>query len=477
MTVRTRFAPSPTGFMHIGNLRTGLYAYLFAKRMGGDFILRIEDTDRTRYVEGAVETVYKTLQIAGLQHDEGPDKDKGYGPYIQSQRMGLYKEYADLLVERGNAYYCFCDEERLATLKDDNGIKKYDGHCRELTKQEVAERISQGLPYVIRHKVPKTDGVGSYVDAVYGEISVAYKEMDDIILIKSDGMPTYNFANVIDDHLMNITHVLRGCEYLSSTPQYNLIYEGFGWDKPSYAHLPHIMRDAHHKLSKRHGDANFEDFFNKGFLPEAIVNYIALLGWSPEGNQEKLSLKELEEQFSLERINKSSAVFDEAKMRWLNSEYIKELSDEKFAELITPYLDNSSAVGYDYSLLAPLLKTRVEILSDVVDKVAFLNEWEGFDLELLVNAKQKCDKEIAQTVIREALPIFSAEVYDGSAMFAELTALAERLAIKKNAVLWAVRIALTGATSTPGGATEMAILLGRDRCLERLTRTLERLDG
>ncbi len=477
MKVRTRFAPSPTGFMHIGNLRTGLYAYLFAKRMGGDFVLRIEDTDRTRYVEGAVETVYKTLAIAGLQHDEGPDKDGGCGPYIQSERMGMYKEYAELLVERGNAYYCFCDGERLSSLKDDNGIKKYDGHCRELSKDEVASKLSQGLPYVIRHKVPHTDQVGRYVDAVYGEISVAYKEMDDIILIKSDGMPTYNFANVIDDHLMGITHVLRGCEYLSSTPQYNLIYEGFGWDTPAYAHLPHIMRDAQHKLSKRHGDANFEDFYQKGFLPEAIVNYIALLGWSPEGNEEKLSLKELEEQFCLERINKSSAVFDEVKMRWLNSEYIKALSDEEFVRLATPYLDNSAARGYDYNMLAPLLKTRVETLSDIAEKVEFLDRWDGFDLELLVNAKQKCDKDVAKVVISEALPIFDKDNYDGTAMFEELASLATRLEIKKNAVLWAVRIALTGAQSTPGGATEMAILLGRDRCVERLTATLERLNG
>ncbi len=477
MTVRTRFAPSPTGFMHIGNLRTGLYAYLFAKHNNGDFILRIEDTDRTRYVEGAVETVYKTLKIAGLNHDEGPDKDNGYGPYIQSERMGLYKQYAQLLVERGNAYYCFCDGERLNSLKDDNGIKKYDGHCRDLSKEEVEEQLQKGTPYVIRHKVPHTDEVGVYVDAVYGEISVAYKEMDDIILLKSDGMPTYNFANVIDDHLMGITHVLRGCEYLSATPQYNLIYQGFGWETPSYAHLPHIMRDAHHKLSKRHGDANFEDFYEKGFLPEAIVNYIALLGWSPESNQEKLSLKELEEQFSLDRINKSPAVFDEAKMRWLNGEYIKALDDDAFLQLAKPYLDDSAAKDYDYNAIAPLLKTRVEVLSDIKEKVDFLSQWEDFDLELLNNQKQKCDKDISKTILAAAMPIFTADNYVSSDMFAQLSALAEQLGVKKNAVLWAVRIALTGAQSTPGGATEMAVILGRDRCIARLNKVLERLDG
>ncbi len=475
--VRTRFAPSPTGFMHIGNLRSGLYAYLFAKKNGGDFVLRIEDTDRTRYVEGAVETVYRTLKLAGLEHDEGPDKDKGYGPYIQSERMGLYKEYADLLVDRGAAYYCFCDEERLSTLKNEDGIKHYDGHCRDIPVEEARRRIANGEPYVVRHKVPHTDQVGTYVDAVYGEIKVAYKEMDDIILLKSDGMPTYNFANVVDDHLMKISHVLRGCEYLSSTPQYNLIYEGFGWETPSYAHLPHIMKDAHHKLSKRNGDANFEDFYNKGYLPEAIVNYIALLGWSPEGNQEKLSLKELEQQFTLDRINKSPAMFDNDKMRWLNGEYIKELSDEKFLEMATPWLDQSVAKGMNYEMLASLLKTRVEIFADIPEKVSFLSEFDNFDLSLFENQKQKSSVEVAKNTIGEIIEVFENTPFTSSDLFAGLVALSEKLQIKKNAILWVARIALTGAQSTPGGATEMAIVLGKENSIARLKIVKERLDA
>lgn len=474
--VRTRFAPSPTGFMHIGNLRSGLYAYLFAKKNGGDFVLRIEDTDRTRYVEGAVETVYRTLKIAGIEHDEGPDKDKGYGPYIQSERMGLYKEYADLLVDRGAAYYCFCDEERLSTLKNADGIKHYDGHCRDIPVEEARKRIAAGEPYVVRHKVPHTDGVGKYTDAVYGEISVAYKEMDDIILLKSDGMPTYNFANVVDDHLMEISHVLRGCEYLSSTPQYNLIYEGFGWETPSYAHLPHIMKDAHHKLSKRNGDANFEDFYSKGYLPEAIVNYIALLGWSPEGNEEKLSLKELEEQFTLERINNSPAMFDNDKMKWLNGEYVKALSDEEFLSLASPWLENSAAKNCNLEELAKLLKTRVEILSEIPEKVVFLDDFDDFSLELFNNPKQKSSIEVAASTIGEIIDVFSSTPCVSEDLFAALVALSEKLAIKKNAILWVTRIALTGAQSTPGGATEMAVVLGKEESLRRLNKVRERLN-
>lgn len=474
--IRTRFAPSPTGFMHIGNLRSGLYAYLYAKSQGGDFILRIEDTDRTRYVEGAVDAIYRTLKLAGIEHDEGPDRDGGYGPYIQSERRDLYKKYAEILVERGAAYYCFCDEERLESLKNEDGIKRYDGRCRNLSREEVAERLSKGEPYVIRHKVP-SEGVGRYTDAVYGEIEVAYKEMDDIVLLKTDGMPTYNFANVVDDHLMNINCVIRGCEYLSTTPQYNLIYEGFGWQPPKYAHLPHIMRDQHHKLSKRYGDANFEDFYHKGYLPEAIVNYVALLGWSPKGNEEKLSMADLREQFSFDGVGKSPAIFDGAKMKWLNGEYIRALSDEEFGKLATPWFEESAAKGLDYALLAHLLKARVEILSEIPEKVEFLKEWEGFDLALFENQKQKCDKNVAKTVISEAIPLFKQSEWDSQALFAELTNLAEKLGVKKNAVLWAVRIALTGAQSTPGGATEMAILLGRETSVKRLEDVLKRLDA
>lgn len=474
--VRTRFAPSPTGFMHIGNLRSGLYAYLYAKSRGGDFVLRIEDTDRTRYVEGAVEAIYRTLKLAGIEHDEGPDRDGGYGPYIQSERREIYKKYAEILVERGAAYYCFCDEERLETLKNEDGIKRYDGHCRNLSKEEVEAKLKKGEPYVIRHKVP-SEGAGKYIDAVYGEIEVQYKEMDDIVLLKSDGMPTYNFANVVDDHLMNINCVIRGCEYLSTTPQYNLIYEGFGWNPPEYAHLPHIMRDQHHKLSKRNGDANFEDFYHKGYLPEAIVNYVALLGWSPKGNEEKLSMAELIEQFSFDGVGKSPAIFDGAKMKWLNGEYIRALTDEEFEKLAEPWFEESAAKGLNYALLAHLLKARVEILSEIPEKVEFLKEWEGFDLNLLDNQKQKCDKSVAKTILSEVLPIIKTCEWDSSAMFAELAALSEKLGIKKNAVLWAVRIALTGAASTPGGATEMAVLIGRETSVSRIEEVLRRLDA
>ena len=364
MKVRTRFAPSPTGFMHIGNLRTALYAYLYAKHNGGDFILRIEDTDRERFVEGAIDVIYSTLKKSGIEHDEGPDKDGGVGPYVQSERKDLYKKYAEELVARGGAYYCFCDKERLAGLTDDKGVRKYDKHCLHLSKEEVAAKLAAGVPYVIRQNIPE-EGMTEYEDMVYGTIRVPCADMEDEVLLKSDGMPTYNFANVVDDHLMKISHVIRGNEYLSSTPKYNLMYDAFGWERPRYMHLPPIMKDAQRKLSKRYGDANFEDFIAKGYLPEAIVNYIALLGWAPKSNQEKMTLNELIELFDESGVNKSPSVFDEVKMKWLNGLYIKEMPEEEFLREATPWFEKSAAKGYDYALLAKLLQGRIEIFGEI----------------------------------------------------------------------------------------------------------------
>lgn len=473
MKVRTRFAPSPTGFMHIGNLRTALYAYLYAKNNGGDFILRIEDTDSARYVDGAVDLIYSTLKKAGIEHDEGPDKDKGKGPYVQSERKPLYKKYAELLVERGGAYYCFCDKERLESLKDENGVCRYDKHCMHLPKEEVEARIAAGEPYVIRQNIP-TEGVSTYHDMVYGEITVPNADMEDGILLKSDGMPTYNFANVVDDHLMEISHVIRGTEYLSSTPKYNLMYDAFGWERPLYMHLPPIMKDAHRKLSKRYGDANFEDFVQKGYLTEAIVNYIALLGWSPKGNEEKMTLAELTEHFDVSGISKSGSIFDEAKMRWLNGLYIRELSDEKFLELATPYFENSVIKGkYDYALFASLLKPRVEILSEIPDAVAFIEEFEKYDLALYEHKKMKTNAEVALNALKVAYDALSScDDFSISGITEALTTASENAGIKKGQVLFCTRLALTGKASTPGGAYEIATLLGKEESLNRLSQSI-----
>ena len=473
MKVRTRFAPSPTGFMHIGNLRTALYAYLFAKHNGGDFILRIEDTDSARYVEGAVDLIYSTLKKAGIEHDEGPDKDGGKGPYVQSERKSIYKKYAELLVERGGAYYCFCNKERLESLKDENGVCRYDKHCLSLSKEEIKARIEAGEPYVIRQNIP-TEGVSAYHDMVYGEITVPNADMEDGILLKSDGMPTYNFANVVDDHLMEITHVIRGTEYLSSTPKYNLMYDAFGWERPLYMHLPPIMKDAHRKLSKRYGDANFEDFVGKGYLTEAIVNYIALLGWSPKGNEEKMSLSELIELFDVDGISKSGSIFDEAKMRWLNGLYIRELSDEKFLEYATPYFENSVIKGkYDYALFASLLKPRTEILSEIPAEVAFIEDFHRYDLALYEHKKMKTDISVAKRAVDIALRALSdCDDFSIPGITEALTVASEREGIKKGQVLFCTRLAVTGKASTPGGAYEIAALLGKEKTLSRLKQSL-----
>ena len=467
--VRTRFAPSPTGYLHIGGLRTALYGYLFAKQRGGDFILRIEDTDAGRYVDGSVQIIYDTMRDSGIMYDEGPDVGGDYGPYIQSERKAIYAEYAKKLVELGGAYYCFCTPERIASLKDEEGNVRYDKHCLKLPKEEVEQRIARGEPYVIRQNVPET-GTGTYHDLVYGDISVDYKDIEDGILIKSDGMPTYNFANVIDDYLMGITHVIRGTEYLSSTPKYNLMYDAFGWRRPVYIHLPPIMKDAQHKLSKRNGDAGYEDFVNKGYIKQAIVNYIALLGWSPKSNVEKMSLVELVEHFSLDGISKSPSIFDETKMKWLSGEYIKELSFEEFKKLALPFLKKSPAYGkFDEDKLLNLVKTRVQILSEIPEKLDFITDFKEFDLELFVNEKQKASVELAKEIlpkIKERL--FTLTDFTNAALFETLVLLSTELGVKKQALLWVARIAITGKAATAGGATEIAEVLGKAETLRRI---------
>ncbi len=477
MKVRTRFAPSPTGFMHIGNLRTALYAYLFAKHNDGDFILRIEDTDQERYVEGAVDLIYSTLKKAGIEHDEGPDKDKGFGPYVQSERKPLYKEYAEKLVELGGAYYCFCSKERLDSLADENGVRKYDKHCLHLSKEEVQKKLAAGEPYVIRQNIPP-EGQSSYEDMVYGRITVDFEDLEDQILLKSDGMPTYNFANVVDDHLMGITHVIRGTEYLSSTPKYNLMYDAFGWERPQYMHLPPIMKDQTRKLSKRYGDANFEDFLKKGFLPEAIVNYIALLGWSPKNNTEKMTMQELIDSFNVEGINKSASIFDEVKMRWLNGQYIRELSDEKFDELAFPYFEQSKVKGrYDYKKLGRILKGRVETFGDIPEAVSFLAEYGEFDTKLFENKKSKSDESTAKTCLEAAISVMNdIKEWNNDSLFETFGGLCEGLGVKKNTMFWAIRVAISGRDVTPGGATELADVLGREETEKRMKFALSLLN-
>lgn len=475
-TVRTRFAPSPTGFMHIGNLRTGLYAYLFARKNNGKFILRIEDTDQERKVEGAIEMVYRTLATAGITYDEGPDKDGGVGPYIQTERMDIYKEYAKKLVELGGAYYCFCDKERLESLQGEGGVHTYDKHCRNLSKEEVERRLAAGESYVIRQKVPE-GVVSSYDDMVFGTISVDTADIEDGILLKSDGLPTYNFANVVDDHLMGITHVIRGTEYLSSTPKYNLIYDAFGWERPKYMHLPPIMKDATRKLSKRFGDANFEDFIAKGYLPEAVVNYIALLGWCPKDNKEKMSMQEMIEEFDVSGISHSSSIFDEAKMCWLNGEYLKAMSAEDFEKVATPWIEKAiNGRDYDVKELALLMQTRVDILSEIPEKLAFLNEFGEHDLAMYEHQKMKVDREVAKRALGVAIAALEDfNDWSADAIKEQIKAKSEEEGIKSGQVMFTMRVALTGAPVTPGGAIEMAVVLRKDETLRRMKYSLSLL--
>ncbi len=478
MKVRTRFAPSPTGFMHIGNLRTALYSYLFARHHGGEFILRIEDTDRERFVEGAVDLVYRTMDTVGFKIDESPVHGGEFGPYVQSERKDIYKEYAHKLVELGGAYYCFCDKERLESLTDENGNRKYDKHCLKLTKEEIEEKLKAGVPYVIRQNIPES-GMTSYQDLVYGQIDVDCADLEDNVLLKSDGMPTYNFANVVDDHLMQITHVTRGNEYLSSTPKYNLIYKSFGWEPPKYIHLPPIMKDAQRKLSKRYGDANFEDFIAKGYLPEAIVNYIALLGWAPKSDIEKMDIDTLTELFDVDGISKSGSIFDEAKMKWLNSLYIKELSPERFSELAKPWYEKSVIAGkYDYEKWNVLLQSRVEVLSDILDKVAFIEEFGDYDLELFYHKKLKADASMGLVALKGAKEAFETiEDFSEENVSLVLAEKAEAMGMKKGQMLWSVRVGLTGAAVTPGGAVEMAGILGKEKSLERLDYSIKMIEN
>ncbi|MBO4554277.1 MAG: glutamate--tRNA ligase [Clostridia bacterium] len=474
--VRTRFAPSPTGFMHIGNLRTGLYAYLFARKHGGKFVLRIEDTDQERKVEGAVEMIYRTLETAGLDYDEGPDKDGGYGPYVQTERMSLYKEYAEKLVELGGAYYCFCTKERLESLADENGVHTYDKHCRNLSKEEVARRLAAGEPYVIRQKVPE-NAVSSYEDMVFGEISVDTADIEDGVLLKSDGLPTYNFANVVDDHLMKISHVIRGTEYLSSTPKYNLMYDAFGWERPKYMHLPPIMKDATRKLSKRFGDANFEDFIAKGYLPEAVVNYIALLGWCPKDNREKMTVEEMIEAFDVDGISHSSSIFDEAKMRWLNGEYLKAMTPEEFYAVAKPWIEKGLK-GHDFDLkeIASLMQTRIDVLGDIPEKIAFLNEFGEYDLNMYVHQKMKVDLDVAKKAVRVAIDALeNFDDWTDEAIKERIKSAAEEAGMKGGQVMFSMRVALSGAPVTPGGAIELAKVLGKEESLRRMKFSLELL--
>lgn len=477
MKVRTRFAPSPTGFMHLGGMRTALYCYLYARKNGGDFILRIEDTDQERFVEGATEVIYSSLKEGGMTYDEGPDVGGNYGPYIQSQRKEIYQKYAKELIEKGGAYYCFCTKERLETLKDDLGNTRYDKHCLNLSKEEIEQKLRDGVPYVIRQNIPKV-GVGTYEDAVYGTISVDFSELEDNILIKTDGLPTYNFANVIDDHLMGITHVIRGSEYLSSTPKYNLMYDAFGWERPCYIHLPPIMKDATRKLSKRYGDANFDDFVKKGYLPQAIVNYIALLGWCPKDNSEKMTMDEMIEKFSLDGVSKSPAIFDDVKLRWLNGEYLKAMTDEEFYNVAKPYIE-ASKVGtkYDNRLIAPLLKTRIEILSEIPDKINFLEEFEEYSLDLYYHKKMKTDKEMAKVVVPLIYKTLeSIDTFDHDTIYTSLSNCAQENGYKSGQVLGIARVALSGKEVTPGGSVELAQILGKQESLRRLQFSIDLLN-
>ena len=478
--VRTRFAPSPTGRMHVGNLRTALYAYLIAKHEGGDFLLRIEDTDQERYVEGAVDIIYHTLAETGLIHDEGPDKDGGCGPYVQSERQaaGIYMKYAKELVEKGKAYYCFCDKERLESLKQEVAGKEiivYDKHCLHLSKEEVEANLAAGKPFVIRQNTP-TEGTTRFVDEIYGVIEVPNAELDDMILIKSDGYPTYNFANVVDDHLMGITHVVRGNEYLSSAPKYNLLYEAFGWDVPVYVHCPLITNEEHKKLSKRSGHSSYEDLIDQGFLTEAVVNYVALLGWCPTDNREIFSLPELVEAFDYHHMSKSPAVFDINKLKWMNGEYIKAMDFDKFYERALPILKETIHRDLDLKKIAGMVKTRIEVFPDIKDLVDFFEAGPEYDSSMYVHKKMKTTEESSLTVLQEILPVLeSQEDYSNDALYETLVAFAKEKGYKNGYVLWPIRTALSGKQMTPAGATEILEVLGKEESIKRIQAAIEKL--
>lgn len=481
--IRTRFAPSPTGRMHVGNLRTALYAYLITKHEGGDFLLRIEDTDQERFVEGALDLIYKTMTEAGLVHDEGPDKDGGYGPYVQSERMktGIYLEYAKQLVEKGEAYYCFCTKERLEKLHQEAEAKgeaaaKYDKHCLSLSKEEVEEKLAAGVPYVIRQNNP-VEGETSFDDVIYGTITAPNEELDDMVLIKADGYPTYNFANVVDDHLMEITHVVRGNEYLSSAPKYNRLYKAFGWEVPVYIHCPLITDENHKKLAKRSGASSFEDLAEAGFLPEAIVNFVALLGWSPVDDKEIYSLQELIEAFDYRRISKSPAVFDMVKLRWMNGEYIKAMENERYYEYALPVIRETIHRDLDLKKIADLVKTRIEVFPDITEKIDFFEELPEYDVAMYTHKKMKTNSENSLEVLMEMLPLFE-ELEDYSIPAIEKTAMDYVAAkgCKNGLALWPLRTAVSGKQMTPGGAYEIMEILGKEESLKRIRKGIELLN-
>lgn len=479
--IRTRFAPSPTGYMHVGNLRTALYAYLIAKHEDGDFILRIEDTDQERLVEGAVDIIYNTLKETGLTHDEGPDVGGPVGPYIQSERKDIYLEYAKKLVEKGEAYYCFCSKDRLDMLKENaEALKrpfKYDKHCAHLSKEEIEENLAKGIPYVIRQNNPTT-GTTTFVDVIYGKISVDNSELEDMILIKSDGLPTYNFANVVDDHLMGITHVVRGNEYLSSSPKYNRLYEAFEWDVPVYVHCPPIMKDQHNKLSKRNGDASFGDLLEKGYLKEAVLNYIALLGWNDGSNEEIFTLEELIKKFDYKDISKSPAIFDNAKLKWMNGEYIRKLSLDEFHELAMEQYKKVLHKDFDFKFISELLHTRCELLNDIPEQIDFLEELPEYTTDLYVHKKMKSTVETSLENLEKVLPVLESideKDWTMDTIHDKVFELIKSLEIKNGQMLWPIRTALSGKSFTPGGAFEIAILIGKEESLKRMHKGIELL--
>ena len=480
--VRTRFAPSPTGRMHVGNLRTALYAYLIAKHEGGDFLLRIEDTDQERFVEGAVDIINRTLEKTGLIHDEGPDKDGGCGPYVQSERhkTGIYMEYAKKLIDKGEAYYCFCDKERLESLKQEVAGKEimvYDKHCLHLSKEEVEEKLASGIPYVIRQNNP-TEGTTTFHDDIYGDISVDNAELDDMVLIKSDGYPTYNFANVVDDHLMGITHVVRGNEYLSSSPKYNRLYEAFGWEVPTYVHCPLITDEEHKKLSKRSGHSSFEDLLEQGFVTEAVVNYVALLGWSPEENREIYSLEELVKAFDYRHMSKSPAVFDMTKLKWMNGEYIKAMDFDAFYEKALPFIKETIHRDVDVRKIAEMVKTRIEIFPDIPALIDFFEAVPEYDVAMYTHKKMKTNAQTSLTVLKEVLPVLEAqEDYSNDALYGRLVEFVKEKGYKNGYVMWPIRTAVSGKQMTPAGATEIMEVIGKEESLARIRSAIEKLEA
>lgn len=478
--VRTRFAPSPTGYMHIGNLRTALFTYLIAKKNGGDFILRIEDTDRERYVEGAVDVIYNTLRDVGLNWDEGPDIGGPVGPYIQSERMGMFKQYAEELVKKGEAYYCFCDKDRLAELRDiqqASGLTPmYDRHCRDLKPEEIQKNLDAGIPYVIRQKIP-TEGTTTFHDEIYGDITVENSTLDDQILLKADGMPTYNFANVVDDHLMGITHVVRGNEYLASAPKYELLYRAFSWEVPKYIHVEHIMKDKQHKLAKRDGDASYQDLMQKGYLKEAVLNYIALLGWAPKGEEEIFSLDELIKEFDISGLSKAPAIFDPMKLKAINGKYIKALTPEKFAEYAIPYIKQSvKREDVDLNKIASLLQARTEVFTDIPEQVDFIDALPQYENSLYCHKKMKTDETTSLDALKKSLPVLEGiEDWTEENIHNALFSLVESLGVKNGYILWPVRVAVSGKAFTPGGAVELCAILGKEDSLDRIKKGIAQL--